>query len=172
MKAAAPESTDQPPAQSRLVIPLDLSTWADKPLLLQWVVEEIDSLDWTNPELVQYLRANPAFRPRFNLVLMIYAYALGRYDSDEVVDLYFSEANLRRLFPEQNPNSKGVRRFRREHRGLLRWGLAQVLKRALRFRFELGESAAIPAGLNRLLTEVATDRLGAARHFDRSIQGE
>ena len=106
------------------------------------------------------------------LVLMVYAYATGRFDSEEVADAYFAEPNLRHLFPAQSPEPAAIRRFRREHRGLLRWGLAQVLKRALRHRFELPETSSIPAGLNRLMVEVATDRLDAARHFDRSIQGE
>ena len=170
MNPNVPEPTA--PAATGFAIPTDLSVWADKPLLLQWVVEEIDTLDWSNPELRQFLRANPAFQPRFLLVLMIYSYATGRYDSEEVADVYFSEPSFKRLFPGQSPADAAVRRFRREHRGLLRWGLAQVLKRALRHRFDLGETSSIPAGLNRLMVELATTRLDAARHFDRSIQGE
>lgn len=152
--------------------PADLSAWADKPLLLQWVSEEVDTLDWSNPELTQYLRANPAFQPRFLLVLMIYAYATGRYDSEEVADVYYAEPGLKRLFPGQNVAAAGLRRFRREHRGLLRWGLAQILKRALRHHFDLPDNASVPAGLNRLIVALATSRLDAARHFDRSLQGE
>lgn len=163
--------TESSEAAQRFAVPGDLGTWADKPLLLQWIVEEIDSLDWSNPELLQYLRTNPGFQPRFLLVLMVYAYATGRYDSEESAELYYGEPTLRHLFPGQTPTPGILRRFRREYRGLLRWGLAQVLKRALRHHFELGE-AAIPAGLNRLLVEAATARLDTARHFDRSTQGE
>jgi hypothetical protein len=152
-------------------IPLDLSAWAEKPLLLQWVIEEIDSLDWSNPELVQILQSNPKFQPRFLLVLIVYAYATGRYDSEEVAEAYFSEHVLQRLFPEQSISANPVMRFRRDYRGLLRWGLAQVLKRSLRHHYELGD-AAIPAGLNRMIVKAATVRLDAARHFDRSNAGE
>ena len=170
MNASTAETN--PAAADRFVIPVDLSAWADKPMLRQWTVEEIDTLDWSNPELASVLRANPGFQPRFYLVLMIYAYATGRLDSEEVADAYFSEPALKHLFPNQSPSPPAIRRFRRDHRGLLRWGLTQVLKRALRHRYDLGESTAIPAGLGRLLVEGATARLDTARHFDRSVQGE
>lgn len=159
------------PASTGFSIPPDLSAWADKPMLLQWIADDIDSLDWSNPELVQSLRANPRFQPRFLLVLMVYAYAIGKYDSEEIAEAYFGDAAFKRLFPGQAPTASSLMRFRRDHRGLLRWGLSQVLKRALRHHFELGD-ALIPAGLNRLLVEAATARLDAARHFDRSNQGE
>jgi hypothetical protein len=158
-------------SQPGFPIPLDLSQWAEKPLLLQWVVEEIDSLDWSNPELVQILHSNPKFQPRFLLVLIVYAYATGRYESEEVADTYYSEPVLRHIFPEQAVSPNAVKRFRRDYRGLLRWGLAQVLRRALRHHYDLGE-AAIPAGLNRMIVQAATVRLDAARHFDRSTIGE
>ncbi len=160
-----------PAASDRFAVPQDLGTWVDKPVLLQWIAEEVDTLDWSNPELVQILQANPAFQPRFFLVLLIYAYALGRYESEEVIESYFHEPGLKRLFPGQDPRVVGIRRFRRDHRGLLRWGLSQVLKRALRQRFSLGENDTLPAGLNRLMVEAATVRLDAARHFDRSPEG-
>jgi hypothetical protein len=170
MPTSSPETAGAAPATG-FSVPPDLSTWADKPLLLQWIVEAVDSLDWSNPELVQILRSNPKFQPRFLLVLMIYAYSLGKYDSEEVADAYFSEPAFKRLFPGQAPTTSSLMRFRRDHRGLLRWGVTQILKRALRHHYDLGD-AVIPAGLNRLLTEAATVRLDAARHFDRSLQGE
>jgi hypothetical protein len=158
-------------ASRQFAIPADLSMWADKPLLLQWVVEEIDSLDWSNPELIQSLRTHPQFQPRFLMVLMVYAYLTGRYDSEEAAEVYYDESTLRHLFPNQSPSAGALRRFRRDYRGLLRWALAQVLKRACRHHYDLGDTV-IPAGLNRLLVEAATVRLDAARHFDRSVQGE
>ena len=158
-------------AGDRFAVPQDLSDWVDKPVLLQWILEEVDTLDWSNPELVQILQANPAFQPRFYLVLLIYAYALGRFESDDVIETYFGEAGLKRLFPGQDPRTAGIRRFRRDYRGLLRWGLGQVLKRALRFRFEVDDATTLPAGLNRLMVVAATARLDAARHFDRSSEG-
>ena len=167
-----PPSELQPPSpQSGFLIPLDLSGWADKPVILQWAVEEIDSLDWSNAALVQILHSNPKFQPRFLLVLIVYAYATGRYDSEEVADAYYSEPVLQHLFPGQALSANAVMRFRRDYRGLLRWGLAQVLKRALRHHYDLGD-AAIPAGLNRMIVKAATVRLDAARHFDRSNAGE
>lgn len=173
MPPANPQKSGPKPASSQapFSIPADLSEWADKPLLLQWTVEEIDSLDWTSPELLQLLRANPKFQPRFLLVLMVYAYSTGKRDSEEVAEIYYTEPALKHLFPGQTPSTAMLMRFRRDHRGLLRWGVSQILKRALRHHFDLGD-AVIPSGLNRLLVEAATARLDAARHFDRSVQGE
>jgi hypothetical protein len=173
MNAASPESTASVTgAADAPLIPSDLGSWVERPLLLQWVMDEVDALDWSNPELLQALRANPGFQPRFLLVLMIFAYALGRCDSEEVVETYYGDSGLKRVFPNQDPSLPGIRRFRRDHRGLLRWCLAQVFKQALRHKFDLGAGTAIPAGLNRLMVEAATERLDAARHFDRSIPGE
>ena len=140
-------------------------------MLLQWVIAEIDSLDWSNPELVQILRASPKFRPRFLLVLMTYAYSLGVYESEELVDLFYSDSTLRQIFPDDDPTRKAIVRFRADQRGLLRWALTQVFKQALRHHFQLAD-AVIPAGLRKSLVLSATIRIDAARHLDRSKEGE
>lgn len=165
---AAPDTTSK---RERFEIPWDLSSWAERGRVLDWVIQDVESLDWDNPELLSFLRANPAFQPRLLLVLITYAYALGLCESEEVVQLYYTDAGLKAKFPAQNPTASAVTRFRRDHRGLLKWGLAQCFKRALRHRYALGEIP-IPPGLRRALDEAAAGRLELARHVDRSVQAE
>ena len=67
------------------------------------------------------------------------------------------------------PTTRELGRFRKENRGLLKWCLAQVFKRALRTRYDLGEF--IPSGVRQYLLRDASDRLDIARHMDRAAQG-
>ena len=57
-----------------------------------------------------------------------------------------------------------------KNRGLLKWLLTEMLKRALRARFGLGDGL-LPAGLRRFLVETADVRLDIARHVDRAAHG-
>ena len=163
--------TNSTAAAEKLSVPWDVTEWLDQPSLLSRIIEDIDSLDWKNPELEKFLRANPNFQPRFLLVLLTYAYARGICESDEVVELHYRDPELKQRFPGPPPSAKAVTRFRREHRGLLKWSIAQALKHALRAHFELRD-ATLPAGLRRLLTDTATTRIDVGRHLDRSVQAE
>jgi transposase len=165
----AVENTTEP--TMKFTVPWDITEWRDKQSLLAGVVEDIDSLDWTNADLVAFLAANPRYQPRFLFILLTYAYTMGVCDSQEVCDLYYRDTALTNSFAGQSPSPSVVTRFRRENRGLLKWSVAQAFKRALRARFEIGEGQ-IPAGLSRCLSEAASIRLDVGRHLDRSAQGE
>ena len=65
-------------------------------------------------------------------------------------------------------HSDRVRGFRRDCRGLLKWALVQLFKRALRAR--LGDFM-LPAGLKRRLVDAAVMRLDLARQMDRGYDG-
>jgi hypothetical protein len=159
-------------AQSRkFCIPWDISEWLGKSRLLAGVAEDIDGLDWSNPELVAFLRANPDFQLRPLLVVVTYAYAMGICESEEVVDLYYRDETLKRMFPTPPPSPRAITRFRRENRGLLKWSVAQTLKRTVRLHFELGD-VPLPAGLKKALLDSAGARIDVGRHLDRSVQVE
>jgi hypothetical protein len=155
----------------KLSVPWDVTEWLDKPSLLARITEDIDSLDWKNPELIEFLRKNPGFQARFLLILITYAYAMGICESEEVAEVYYGDAELRRRLPDQPPSPKAITRFRRENRGLLKWSITQAIKHALRSRFELGE-ATLPPGLRRMLSDAAATRIDLGRHLDRSVQAE
>lgn len=156
---------------SKFKVPWDVSQWIDKAALIQKLEQDVNSLDWSNPELVAFLKANPNFHPRFLLVLMSYGYAIGACESEDISELCYRDELIRSRVVGQPPSPGAVTRFRRDHRGLLRWLLAQGFKHAVRSHYELGD-ATIPPGLNRLLREAAADRIDVGRHLDRSVQGE
>ena len=59
-------------------LPLDLSEWVESDVWANWVEELVGSLVGQNPELQNFLRANPRFQPRALLSLLLHSYALGR----------------------------------------------------------------------------------------------
>ena len=164
-------ATDSAVRTEKFKVPWDISQWIDRPTLLKRLEEDVDSLDWTNPELMEFLKANPNFHPRFLLTLMSYAYSLGICESEEISELCYRDEIIKARVINKVPSPAAVARFRRDHRGLLRWLVTQVFKYALRNHYELGD-ATIPAGLTRLLREAASARIDVGRHLDRSVQGE
>ena len=91
--------------------------------------------------------------------------------SEEVGEFWFRDELLRGKVTGQPPGAAAISRFRREHRGLLKWIITQVFKHALRQHYELGD-ATIPPGLMRILRDAVAARIDISRHLDRSVQGE
>ncbi len=147
-------------------LPLDLSEWVEPGVLADWVEELVDSLDWQNPELQAFLKTNPRFQPRPLLALLLHAYAMGRFESREVAEECYRDPKLRRWFADHAPVAKTLSLFRRENRGLLKWGLMELLKRSFRQKYGLGDGL-LPAGLRRHLEDMAVSRVDIARHMDR-----
>lgn len=165
------ENTNTAERASKFSVPWDVSQWIARPALMEKLEQDLDGLNWSNPELVAFLDANPNFHPRFLLVLMSYAYATGRCESEEINDLCYQDEIIKLRLPGQAPSPAAISRFRRDHRGLLRWLLTQAFRHALRNHYELGD-APIPPGITRLLREAAASRIDVGRHLDRSVQGE
>ena len=63
-------------------VPWDLTDVVEAKQLNAWVREEIGSLNWSNPELVEHLRAHPNYHPRMMLTVLTYAYASGVFESE------------------------------------------------------------------------------------------
>lgn len=161
-------STDQQRGsrEGRFTLPWDLIEWHSKETLLRWIRDEVETLDWANPELVSHLAAHPTQQPKPLLCLLTYAYVTGVYESEEIVRMCYRDDLLRDSIRARVPEPPVISRFRRDNRGLLKWSLEQVLKHALREKLALGETW-LPAGLRTLLTESAIARLDLARHMDR-----
>lgn len=154
----------------KLKIPLDLSEWCDKRLLLAWIQEEVETLDWSKPDLVAYLDRHPAFQPKTMLGLLSFAYATSVFESEEIVRQCYADEFFRSLSPKPAPSALELGRFRRENRGLLKWLLTHLLRRAFKEKFAMGERL-LPAGLRQYLVETANARLDIARHVDRAAHG-
>ena len=152
-----------------LVIPWDLTEWIDQASLRQWITEEVEILDWGNPEVTAILRTYRTYQPKMMLCLLTYAYATAVFESDEIIRRCYSEESFRLISGREAPETANtVRGFRRENRGLLKWCLGQVLKRAIRAK--VGD-VLLPAGLKRQLLDSAVLRLNVARHLDRGTEG-
>ena len=162
-----PASIPTPQPQNKLMLPLDLGEWIDKKILAEWIKEEIESLHWSNPELMAYLSANPAFQPKMMLCVLTYAYATGILGSEEIARNCAEDDTFRSYCGEQMPTAISVKRFRRENRGLLKWCLTQLFKRAFRKHWGV-EDTFISAGVRRYLDHTATTRLNIARQMDRT----
>ncbi len=157
------------PPSDELALPWDLTEWFDAALLRQWITEAVETLNWSNPELVEYLRAHPAYQPKILLCLLTYAYATGVYDSGEIVRRCERDAAFREICGSHPPDdANSLSRFRRENRGLLKWSLVQLFKRAIKAR--LGDFF-LPAGLKRRLLDAAVSRLDLGRQMDRGNDG-
>jgi hypothetical protein len=155
--------------QQRFTLPWDLGDWVDKRLLKEWVTSELDTLNWGDPRLTEYLQKHPQYRPRELLAVCVYAYATGLVESEEIAGQCVREPELRQVCGGYSPSAREISRFRKENRGVIRWVLTQSLKRCLRERFGLG--TLIPPGLRRRIEENASERLDLARHMDRAGQG-
>ena len=167
-----PMESSLPNAQKtdRLSLPWDLSEWVEKDVLVRWLAEEIEGLDWANPELIAYLQAHPNYHPKMLLSIVTYAYAIGVFESEEIVRACYDDPIFRSICTEAVPSAKAIARFRRDNRGLFKWSLAQLFRRSLKNKFALGE-VLLPVGLRRYLVDAAITRIDLARHMDRSAQG-
>ena len=102
----ANDQTTEP--SRRFSIPWNITEWLEQPALLAGIKGDIYGLDWTNPELTGFLRANPRYQPRFLLTLLTQAYAQGVCESEEVCDLYHRDAAQRALFPDPMKESGAI----------------------------------------------------------------
>ena len=155
--------------QDEPLVPSDLRIWYEPAQIQEWIEDEINTLDWQNAQLVEYMSAHPSYQPKGMLCALTYAYATGRYDSEEILrelraETKGAEASALELFSDAH----AVSRFRRENRGLLKWALVQVFKRAVRARH--GDFI-LPVGLKRLLLQTAVGRLDLARQIDSGQEG-
>lgn len=154
---------------SGVVLPADIGEWVAVPMVRKWVMDEAASLNWEHPEIQEYLRKNPNFQPKGLLCLLTFAYAVGTFESEEIVARCFREPTLRSFVDGSIPTVAELGKFRKLNRGLIKWALARVFKRAVREHYGLGEL--IPAGIRRAIVDSATERLELARHMDRAAQG-
>jgi hypothetical protein len=153
-----------------LQVPWDLSEVVEPKTLNSWVREEIESLNWPNPALVEHLRAHPNYHPRMMLMVLTYAYASAVFESEEILRRCDADPLFRGMCTDAAPESlSALRKFRRDNKALLKWSLVQILKRCLAGPSE-HQTVSFPAGVKRLLVENAVSRLDLARHMDRTMQ--
>lgn len=168
--------TSRPNRQSietfdELGLPWDLSQWVAPKELLQVITQQLDGIDWKDPNLVAFEQKHPQFRPRMFLTLLPLAYATGIYGSDDIAEACYTDSNLRAICASEPPTARDIAAFRRENRGLLQWLLVELFKHAIKQKYETGDFFVSP-GLKRSLADAAMSRLDAARHIDRGARDE
>ena len=146
-------------------IPLDLRLWIEPTQLREWVTEEMEALDWQNEKLQKYLQTHPDFRPKELLSLLIFAYATGVMESEDIIAALQRNDGLNGLWRGPGPSAKEISMFRKKNRALLKWGLGEVIKRALQQKLGYAETR-LPAGLRQVVVDSAVGRLDLARHMD------
>lgn len=153
-----------------LTLPWNLGEWIAPATLRTWVDEEIATLDWGNPAVVEFLRQRPRYEPRKLLHLVTQAYLTGTFEAEEIQSRCHTDAEFRHITGELwRPAASEISRFRRENRGLVKWVLAQIMRRAL--RTHLGD-VPLPAGLKRRILDAAVSRMDYARQMDQSRERE
>jgi transposase len=153
-----------------LTLPWNLGEWIAPDTLSAWTGEEIATLDWGNPAVEEFLRQRPRYEPRKLLHLVALAYLTGTFESEEIQLRCQRDAEFRVVTGAAwLPSTGDLTRFRRENRGLLKWVLANVMRRTL--RSHLGDTP-IPAGLKRRVIDAAVSRLDYARQMDQSRERE
>ncbi len=146
-------------------LPTDLREWVDAGTLLGWVEEEVGRLNWSHPELVEYLRQNPDYQPRVMLTLLAVAYLTQTYSSEALVNLCHSDPLFKSACGGKAPFAEEISSFRRRNRVVVERVLSRIFQRAIRHRFGLHESV-LPPELGPDLHSLAVERLDIARHMD------
>jgi len=152
-------------------LPWDISELAPPKLLLQWIDKQIETIDWTNPNVTAFEAKHLDFRPKMFLRLLSYAYAVGIFASEDVVEGCYGDEVLRSICENDAPTVRAIMAFRRENRGLLQWLIVELLKQAIRYHVNAGDFLISP-GLKRYLADAAVARIDIARHMDRGARDE
>ena len=154
-----------------LKLPWNLTEWSSPEQLSAWAIDAVDGLDWKNPELVTWLRNQPDFDPRMLLTTITLGYSMAMYEADEIEKACYEQPVFQKISAGPlKPTAAELNKFRKENRGLVKFCLFELLKRAFRARFDLGDSF-IPAGIRKHLLEAAVTRLDIARQLNRGSEG-
>ncbi len=128
---------------SRPGLPEDLRAWVGDAELVAQVLAAVQKVDWSFPPLRTLSQQNREYRPQMLLTLLTYSYATGLYESEEIESQVYAESTLRYLAARTWPDRRTLRKFRRQHRDLVKQCLIAVIKAA--WRIKMGPQ---PAGMS------------------------
>src|SRR5258706_15712923 len=128
-KTPATETSDQ---VDQLGLPLDLREWVSEKQLLEWIGTELLSIDWKDPNVVEFEQKHPQFRPKMFTTLLTYAYSTGLFSSEDIPEGCYRDEILRTISEGNPPNGRAIVAFRRENRGLLQSFLMELFKQAIK----------------------------------------
>lgn len=146
-------------------LPTDLSEWVDLGLIRTWIEQEMRTMDWDDPLWAKCLQRCPECRRRAMVCLLSFAYATGRFSSQEIAEAAWSEAMLRAICDGQAPSAREVRTFRRQNHSVLERVLAGVFRHAVIRQLALYANPLV-SEIEPVLRDHAAKRIEIARQMD------
>jgi hypothetical protein len=111
----------------------DLSLWLGKSALIKLALEAIQGVAPNFPG-DNFQCEGRGYRPQMLMLLVIYCYATGLYDSGKIEAALEEDLTLRYIRAGSQPDAYVVQRFRHAHRDLIAQILARVVERAWEMR--------------------------------------
>lgn len=151
------------------LLPADLSTCQGQRPLLKLCLDAVQQI--TPADLQKARERTTEGRPEMFITLLTYCYSVGHYDSRDVESAIRTDPTVRYICAGCRPDWQTLRRFRRNHRDILRDSLVHVMKQTWAFHFETGEADYVgydwfESELVRELTEAAMARIDLAALMD------
>lgn len=121
--------------------PNDHETWvaeAEKVArdgLLRFVLDAVEALDWPEKNVPFGPAEHNHIPSALLMVLEVYCYARGVFDTSEVVEMAVRHRELKPLFANREPTERIVKRFRRSHHEEIKQCLRKIFELALIIRF-------------------------------------
>jgi transposase len=147
----------------------DLSRCVGERGLLKLALDAVLTLE---PErLREARRRSPDFSPQMMLTLLTYCYSASLYGSRDIEWAIERDRTVRYICARVFPDWQSLRRFRRQHRELLRQCLVYVMKQTWALKFDEGEADYVgyewfESELIELVNRAAADRLDFAALMD------
>jgi len=146
-------------------VPRDLRACLSPKGLRELISVEVARLDWQNPDLVDYLKRHPGYRPQVLLSVLVFAYVTQEFESEAIAMACERDCEYQTLCYGSAIPAPDLIKFRRANRPLIEAVMARVLHQAVdpvQAR-RVGEFGS--ADGEHFLIE-ARRRLDIARHLD------
>jgi len=111
--------------------------------LMGFVLDAVEHLDLSSPESPGPADTNMALL-KLHLILQVYCYARGQYESTEMEMFAYQSPEMGILFDEEPPSAEEIRAFRRDHTDAIWLALVEIFDLALKVRFGTDTSFATP----------------------------
>ena len=139
-----------PSATSDLIS--DLSLWHGKSALIKLALEAIQNVAPHFPgDNFQF--EGRGYRPQMLMLLAVYCYATGLYDSGKIEASVEHDPTLRYICAGTRPDAHVIQRFRHAHRDLIVQALARVVERAWELRLGADAASNVRPDFHRNATE-------------------
>jgi len=113
--------------------------------LMGFVLDAVANIEWPERHCPIGNDLNLSHPAELLMILEVYCYAKGVYDSIDVELRACQSSELGILFQDQPPPASVIRSFRRQHRDLIRMALQEVFDLALSVRFGISDAVEAPA---------------------------